>query len=252
MAAALQHSNGNFADVFHVEAPLFHERQSSGKGLASSDAQVSSEKWLDLVLLILGGVIALAAPLVSCAIGHESDITANTWDQCWNQDDPSVSSMFKTPVGSAYLATGLTLFYSVYFRLFYRIAAAPAVSCQGFVRAAIYVEAVTALVCVTHPFVYPLRWVHRAGFGSWVVSGIVVSYLIACNVSQDENQAKWVSFRGLFVLRSVVFTVLAAGLLIEVTTSDAYSYGQFFLLDEYFLLFLHILFGILICLYLKV
>lgn len=237
MAAALQHDKGNFADVFHVEAPLFKERQSSGKGLACSDAQASWEKWLDLVLLILGGVIALAAPLVSCAIGHESDITANTWDQCWTKSDPSLSEILITPVGSAYFATGLAMFYCIYLKIFLRITSGLGWSCN-LVAVGVIIETIAALVCVSHPYVHPLKVYHGwPGFRSWVLVGT----LTACVLALERN-----TMSSLFLVRALVLTTFTGALSFIYLTKDVYNHGQMFLITEYSFLAVHVLFSIVV------
>ena len=214
--------------MFHVEAPLVNNRQHSSRNNAPLKDTFRPGNF-HLFFAVAGGLVATVAPVVSCALGHMSDKFQKPWSQCWDQDNVSISLMVTSPVGSAYFAAGVVAFYISYLWLFFGILEVVVTThrWQQWSKVGICFETLGAAVCVLHPMIYPLVWVHKIASRTWVSFATLMAFFI-CVVTDPLRRKQ--GLYAMLVARVTLFTPLAIALLALVVTDE---YDQVFMVLEY-------------------
>ena len=222
--------------VFHVDVPLLTAAASSSnlekatRRAGEYVCDVKFERRALIALASMGGVLAIAAPFISCWVGFgkylndkmapvQNDRNDIDWDTCFSsEEDASVSVIIGTPIGAATFACGMTLFYSIYTLCVVRMIcqlSRNGTSAYAFFGGAlvfISIEVISAFGTVACPMVNNLTSdIHGTLTEIWVVSGCIGACIQLALAY--KNVTAWDTLRKLVCFRSTVLPILGLSLL---------------------------------------
>lgn len=227
--------------------------------------KASFERYTILAFAVCGGLLALAAPLVSCSVGLGSYTTDKMleptkhdtdWDSCIGSGEESISAIIYTPMGAATFACGMGVFYTVYTVCIVRLLChfAKKGADRKLTIAAICLliaEVIAGLIVLSCPMVNDSTdLVHSVSSAFWVFIGCVgaiVQYYLNVDLWSKGKGYNMTRTDISMTMRAVVMPLIMIGLgLSYVGTPLRNAFGPSFRTLEYMFLVMYVLSSLVI------